>query len=435
MTKILFGTIAHVIKEAPQKHALEIIEGGGLVLGEDGRILGLGKKEQMKKQFSEAEIMDFGEAWILPGFVDGHIHFPQLYATAAFGNGLLDWLDKSVFPCEMKYRDEGFAAGAAHQFVKRLLESGTTTAMVFGSQFHHATSSLFREAREQGLRMIAGLTLMDRNGPSELFTPARTAYHEASSLIQEIEDSPLLHYAITPRFAISCSDELMEVCARLFEEFPSCYIQTHINENLGEIQEVQRLYPDAEHYTGVYDSFGMLTPRTVLAHNIHAGDAELTMIRKRGSAICHCPASNAYLGSGLFPLKKHLDLGIPVMMGTDVGAGTNFSILSELGEAFKCQQLQGFRLDAAMLLYLGTLAGARALRLDDRIGNFEVGKDGDLVVLDPQQEPYLSNRLKFQESPEARLFSILNLAGPQHLVNTMVAGRFVAKGAWRQAEL
>jgi len=425
-TRVLRGNIAHVVDNPllnPQ--SLEVVENGALVLNKAGKVLAMGPWAEVTKTFPDATVSHYGDAWILPGFIDGHIHFPQLYATASSGKQLLDWLEHSIFPSEIRFRDQEFAKQAARQLVGRLLGAGTTTALVFGSQFHHATQALFHEARDQGLRIITGLTLMDRFGPQELFTPAQQSYDAAVSLINEIAEQPLLHYAITPRFAISCSDPLLEVCSQLAREFPQSYIQTHINENPDEIETVRELFPHSKHYADVYDKAGLLKPGTVLAHNVHPQNAELALIRERDCVVCHCPASNSFLGSGLFPMKKHLDLGIRVMMGTDIGAGTNFSILRELGDAYKCQQLQRFRLSAAMLLYLGTHAGAQALDLADRVGNFQVGKDGDLVVLDPAREPYLRERLNHAEKPEDKLFALLNLAGPQHLTCTMVAGRTV----------
>ena len=227
------------------------------------------------------------------------------------------------------------------------------------------------------------------------------------------------------RFALSCSPAMLAECRALLRAHPGLRLQTHINENHEEIRATADQFPRAANYLDVYDGAGLLTERSVLAHNIHADDDELRRLAASGAAVCHCPASNAYLGSGLFPLRRHWALGIPVLIGTDVGAGTNFSLLSELAEVFKIQQLQRFRLDAARLLYLGTLAGAEALHLERVTGNLAVGKQADFLVVDPSVDDYLPERLALIDDPAERLFALLLLGGPALITHTHVAGRRV----------
>jgi len=314
---------------------------------------------------------------------------------------------------------------AADAFVARLLAGGTTTALVFGSQFIPATRALFGAAKRRGLRLIAGPTLMDRGGPHtppELMTTPKAAYADSAALIREIADEPKLGYAVTPRFAPSCSPAMMETCGQLLVDFPESVLQTHINENHGEIEAAVKLFPEAAHYLAIYDRFGLLGRRTVLAHSIHSSDAELAMMAERGCAVCHCADSNLYLGSGLFPMARHLAAGIRLALGTDIGAGCHFSMLGELGQVHRIQQLQHFGLTAAKLLYLATLAGAEALGLAAHTGNFEIGKDADIIVLDPARNDYLQERLRYAGNAKEALFTLLMLANPGCIAKTWVAG-------------
>jgi guanine deaminase len=426
---VYLGTIAH-LKANPFIHseALEIIESGALWVDEAGRIIEYGEQGEMLAKVPEAWVEDFEDAWLIPGLIDGHVHFPQYYATAAYGGQLLDWLAQSVFPAELAYSDPMFAEAAAQRFVEHLLQSGTTTALVFGSQFFQANQALFTAAKGKGLRLIAGATLMDLPGagiPDGLLNNTKQARDEAEKLIAFCRDEPLLKYAITPRFALSCSPGMMDLCAGLLLDYPDTYLQTHINENKGEIAAVLRHFGICADYLEVYERFGLVTARTMLAHNIHVSDSELARIAEAGCAVCHCPASNMYLGSGLFPLTRHLRHGVRVGVGTDIGAGTSFSIWRNLSDAYKIQQLQGETVDAAGLLYLGTLGGAAALRLEQETGNFAPGKSADFFVLDPGEAGYLAERLRRCESLAQQLFCLLHLATEQEVAATFVQGRRV----------
>ncbi len=429
MSTVFLGSIAHLTANPFENpNALEIIEEGALWVDENGKIIEYGKRSDILPKALEASIEDFKNAWIIPGLIDGHIHFPQYFATAAYGGQLLDWLVQSILPAETALANPTFAHDAAHRFVKHLLSCGTTTALVFGSQFHHANVSLFNAAKEYGLRLIAGATLMDSPGegiPDSLLQTPQQALADAESLISFCSNEPLLHYAITPRYALSCSDGMMQVCRGLLHDHPETYLQTHINENDGEIQAVMGHFKQHRDYLDVYDHYGLVTERTVLAHSIHTTDRELARIAQAGCAVCHCPSSNLYLGSGLFPLTRHIDKGINIVLGTDIGAGTSFSIWRNLSDAYKIQQLQRLSLDAAHLLYLATLGGAKALRLDHETGNFATGKSADFFVLNPLKDNYLGERLSHCDSLKQQLFCLLHLASERHIEATVVGGRRV----------
>jgi guanine deaminase len=420
------GTLAH-LRGNPfeQPDALEIVGAGALLVDDAGRIIRAGERKAVLAAAPEAERVDHGEAWLIPGLVDGHSHFPQYYATAAAGCQLLDWLERSIYPAEGAYADAALAEIAAGRFVRHLLACGTTTATVFGSQFLGANLALFEAAKAEGVRLIAGMTLMDRGGPDALLQTPAQAHAQSETLIAHCQDVPLLHYAITPRFALSCSDAMMEACGDLLKAHPECYLQTHINESLGEIEAVREAFPWSRDYLEVYEHFGLISEKTVLAHNVHVDDGELTRLGRIGCAVCHCPSSNLYLGSGLFSMSRHIRHAIAMTIGTDIGAGTRFSVWEELSESYKIQQLQGLCLGAAELLYLGTLGGARALRLEHETGNFTPGKSADFFVMGLEGEDYLSERLRRCESPTDQLFCLLHLASARQVRATYVRGRSV----------
>lgn len=421
--KLLLGTLAHVTDNPFQiADALEIIPDGALAVDDAGKIADKGNALDLRRRYPNAHIADFGNGWLLPGFIDGHLHFPQFYCTAAFGEQLLDWLRDSVFPAEAKFADPGYADKVAQAFVARLLKTGTTTAMVFGSQYPQATAALFEAAAQQGLRIITGLTLMDRDAPVELLTTPQHAYDQASELIGRFHDRNNLHYAITPRFAITSTPDMLAACGQLAKDFPTCHIQTHINENKREIDVVAALFPDAEDYLDVYDRAGLLTERTMLAHSIYTSEGEMARMAAARCSVCHCPTSNLYLGSGLFPMGAHLAAGINLCIGTDVGAGPHFFMPRELSHVYQVQQIQQRTLHVGELLYLGTLAGAKALRLDDRTGNFQADKSADVVVLQPGDGGYLAERLAHEDSLEKQLFALLLLSETHNVVETYVGG-------------
>ncbi len=431
MSRIFKGHVAHA-RANPFRadDALEIIEDGALLVDDAGLIAARGPFARVRAMAPDAELADYGDSWLLPGFVDGHIHFPQYHATAGYGRTLLDWLKGSILPSETRFADEGYARRTAQSFAKRLLAGGTTTALVYGSQFPGATLALFEEAARAGLRLFTGLTLMDRGdeAPAALLTTPERAYRESADLIARIKDNSRLGYAVTPRFAPSCSPELLDVCRRLMDEFPDCLLQTHINEQTGEVEAALASHPPTDHYLGIYDRHGLLDHRAILAHSIHTRQDELALMAKRGCAVCHCADSNLYLGSGLFPMKTHLDAGVPVLLGTDVGAGCRFSMLGELEQVYRIQQLKGFGLTAASLLYLSSLAGAEALGVADRVGNFAEGKEADLVVVATERDPNLHERLGYAGSAKEKLFALLNLAGPGAVACTVIAGKTAYAG-------
>jgi len=379
----------------------------GLLLLEDGKVKALGTYESLQESYAGIPITAYPDRLIMPGFIDTHIHFPQTEMIAAYGEQLLEWLDKYTFPTEGKFHDKAYAQEIASFFLDELLKHGTTTALVFTAVYPQSVDAFFEEASRRHLRMIAGKVLMDRNAPDFLTDTPETAYEESKQLIEKWHKHDRLLYAITPRFAVTSSDEQLRLAGKLLAEFPDVYMHTHIAENIKEVALVAELFPDSKGYLDVYDRAGLVGTKSVFAHGVQLTDAEFKRLSEAHSTIAFCPTSNLFLGSGLFNLKKakSIDQPIKVGLGTDVGGGTSFSMLETASEAYKVTQLRGETLSSFQALYLATLGGARALSLENTLGNFEPGKEADFIVLDPRATPLMARR-----NPSAIATSLPELA-------------------------
>ncbi|MBD3814673.1 MAG: guanine deaminase, partial [Betaproteobacteria bacterium] len=338
---------------------------------------------------------------------------------------LLDWLETYTFPTERAFADKAHAGEVAEVFLDELLRNGTTTALVFGSVHKESVDAFFEACEKRNLRMIAGKVLMDRNAPDYLTDTAETGYADSKELIERWHGKGRLHYAVTPRFAPTSTPEQLALAGQLFKEYPDLYMHTHLSENRKEIEWVRELFPERQGYLDVYDHHGLIGARSVFAHGVHLCDEECRRLGETGSAVAFCPTSNLFLGSGLFDLEKVEGFGVRVGLGTDVGAGTSFSQLQSLNEAYKVMQLQGKKLDPFKSLYLATLGGARALYLDDRIGNLQPGKDADFVVLDYQATPLIDYRLRQARTLEEKLFALTILGDDRAVKETFAAGESV----------
>lgn len=395
----------------------------GLLLVEEGRVLRVGIAERLLPTLgSEVEVVTYEHALITPGFVDTHIHYPQIGIIGSYGAQLLDWLETYTFPGEGRFVDPEFARNQAELFFEELLRNGTTTALVFGTVHKQSMDAFFTQAEKLNLRMIGGKVLMDRNAPDYLTDTPESGYADSRDLIERWHGRARLHYAVTPRFAPTSSPQQLDLAGRLFAEFPDLYMHTHLSENLAEIEWVKTLFPERKGYLDVYDHHGLVGERAVFAHGVHLHDDECRRLGETGSAVAFCPTSNLFLGSGLLDLARLEEHGVRVGLGTDVGAGTSFSQLQTLNEAYKVLQLQGQKLDPFKAFYLATLGGARSLYLDDRIGNLRPGKDADFLVLDYQATPLISHRLSQAQSLEEKLFALMILGDDRVVKETFAAG-------------
>jgi guanine deaminase len=410
--------------------ALESYADGGLLIRE-GRVAGCGDYGTMRDAHPDVATVDLRGGFLLPGFVDTHIHFPQLRVLGDMGRTLLDWLEQCALPEEARMADQSHACRIARKFVHALAAHGTTTALVFGAHFAPATAALFEAAEAAGLRIASGQVLSDRRLRLELHQTPERAYRESSLLIQSFHRRGRLLYAVTPRFALSTSEAMLEVCETLLAEHAGLLLQTHLNENLQEIADVARLFPWASDYLAVYERFGLSGPNAVLAHDVHPNDSELERLASSGAAVAHCPSSNAALGSGLFPLKRHINARVRCALGTDVGGGTGFGLLKEGLQAYLLQRVapDGMRLNAGHLLYLSTLAGAEALGLNHETGDFRAGKSADFVYLRPPADSPLAAVLEREQSPEGALSAIFTLAGAESVCEVRVEGSVVYRSA------
>jgi guanine deaminase len=387
------ASILHLLDDPTKTEEGVAFHEDGLLLVEEGHVVACGDYAALRDLVGDAPMEDLTGKLITSGFIDTHIHFPQVDIIAAHGAQLLDWLEQHTFPAEAAFADPDHATEAATFFIDELLRNGTTTALVFGSVHKGSVEALFRVALERDMRLIAGKSLMDRNAPDGLTDTVESSRADMESLIADWHGKGRLGYAVTPRFAISCSDAQLAMAGEVLAENPGVWMQTHLSENQREIDETAALFPAAKDYLDVYDGFGLVGPRSVFAHCVHLQGDAFQRLAAAGSAVAFCPTSNLFLGSGLFPLEEACSHGVKVGIGTDVGAGTTFSILHTLGEAYKVGQLRGAALDPFHALYLATLGGARALDLGDRIGNLAPGKEADFLVLDLAATPLLARRM------------------------------------------
>ncbi|WP_017246471.1 guanine deaminase [Stutzerimonas stutzeri] len=416
-------------REVGIERSHEYFEDGLLVVA-DGKVAQIGHAAELLPTLAAGtEVVEYPNALITPGFVDTHIHYPQTGMIASYGEQLLDWLETYTFPTERAFADKAHAGEVAEVFLDELLRNGTTTALVFGSVHKESVDAFFEACEKRNLRMIAGKVLMDRNAPDYLTDTAETGYADSKELIERWHGKGRLHYAVTPRFAPTSTPEQLALAGQLFKEYPDLYMHTHLSENRKEIEWVRELFPERQGYLDVYDHHGLIGARSVFAHGVHLCDEECRRLGETGSAVAFCPTSNLFLGSGLFDLEKVEGFGVRVGLGTDVGAGTSFSQLQSLNEAYKVMQLQGKKLDPFKSLYLATLGGARALYLDDRIGNLQPGKDADFVVLDYQATPLINYRLRQARTLEEKLFALTILGDDRAVKETFAAGVSVHRKA------
>ena len=374
------------------------------------------------------DVVELGPSFLItPGFFDTHLHAPQLEMIGSYGGHLLEWLNRYTFPTEAKFSDAAYAASIATVFFDELLRNGTLCALIFSTIHYEATNAFFAEAERRGVRAIIGKAMMDRNAPQNLLESPQDSYDNSRKLLERWHKKGLLRYAITPRFAPTSTPELLERAGQLKREFPDAYVHTHISENRSEVTWVHQLFPDAE-YADVYDRYGLLDDRAILAHGVYLTAEELDLLARRKTRIAHCPNSNLFLGSGLFPLHHVLESGVIVGLGTDIGAGTTPSMFTAMSDAYKVQQVQGVSLSPVELWYLGTLGGARALSLDHETGSLQAGKSADFLVLDLAAKTLIGMRSERAQSIDDLLASLIFLGDDRVVKSAWIGGREV----WRR---
>ncbi len=422
---VIRGSVLHFLddpRDDAAEDSFEFFEDGLLVI-EDGYITKIGAAQDLIPGLpAGASITDHSGRLILPGFVDTHIHYVQTDIIGSYGGQLLDWLDQHTYPAEHAFAEEDHAAEVAEFFVRELLHNGTTTALILGSVHKGSVDAVFRAAENERMRVIAGKVMMDRNCPEYLRDTPETSYEDSKALIENWHNRDRLQYAVTPRFAPTSSPEQLDCAGQLVREFDDVFVHTHLAENQDEVAWVKRLFPDSRSYLDVYDRFGLLNERSIFAHGIWLDDADIERLSQTGGAISHCPSCNLFMGSGLLDVDKLISAGVPVSVGTDVGGGTSFNLMRVLHDAFVVAQLLDKSLSSLRAFYLATLAGARALNLDDRIGNFLPGKEADFVVIDPAATPLLRRQISHAESLEETLYILMTLGDDRVVSETYIMG-------------
>ncbi|KGJ04020.1 guanine deaminase [Paracoccus halophilus] len=395
-------------------------EDGAIIL-DGGKIAAIGDYAALRAP--DLPETDHRPHLIMPGFIDTHLHFPQVQVIASWGAQLLDWLNTYTFPEEARFADQGHAPAMAEKFLDLLLAHGTTTAVAFCSVHPQSAEALFSAAHARNMAMVAGKVMMDRNAPEAVLDTPQRGYDDSKRLIETWHGKGRQNYAITPRFAITSTPEQMEMTGQLVREYPDCHIQTHLSENRDEIAFTLSLYPQARDYLDIYESYGLLSDKLLLGHSIHLEEREIARMAETGSRAVFCPTSNLFLGSGLFDEAGLRAAGVTCGIATDIGGGTSYSMLQTLNEGYKILQLRGQKLHPYAAFHWVTRGNAIALGMQDRIGTLDVGTDADLVVLDSRATPAMALRMARAETLAEELFILQIMGDDRAIAQTYVAGQ------------
>jgi guanine deaminase len=402
----------------------------GLLVIEDGKVKAAGDHAALVSTLPPGlEPVDYRGKVIAPGFIDTHLHYPQTDMIASPSPGLLPWLETYTFPSERRFEDPAHARATAEFFLDELLRCGTTTAVVYCTVHPQSVDAFFEASEARNLRMVAGKVLMDRNCP-DFLRDLEGDLGQSEDLINKWHKRGRSLYAITPRFAPTSTDVQLRLTGELAARHPDTFIQTHVSENKDECTWVRELFPQARSYLDVYERFGLMRPRALFGHCIWLDDEDFARMAATGSAAAVCPTSNLFLGSGLFDFERADSARALLSLGTDVGAGTSFSMLQTMNEAYKVARLKGSYLPALRMFYLATLGAARSMRLEDKIGSFQPGLEADFVVLDREATPLLARRTNHCNSLEELLFALALLGDDRTIAATYSGGRKVHQRAF-----
>ena len=427
MTRLLRGRLLSFLRQPEdiKDESSYVYHDDGGVLIEDGRIAAVGDYAAIRRQAPEGvETLDHRPHLIMPGFIDPHIHFPQMQVVGSYAGNLLEWLNTYTFVEEQRFGDPDHAARIAGKFFDELVRHGTTTAVAYCSVHKASADAFFAESLRRNMRMVAGKVMMDRNAPPALCDTPQSGYDDTRQVIADWHGKGRNHVAITPRFAITSTHEQMEMSRALAREFPDLHIQTHLSENLDEIRFAGELFPEAKDYTDIYARYDVLGRKSLFGHCIHLSDREADAMSESGSVAVFCPTSNLFLGSGLFGLKRLERRTKPVRaaIATDIGGGTSYSMLRTLDEGYKVLQLQGDRMTPLESFYRMTRGNAAALDLEDKIGTLDVGSDADLVVLDASAVPAMALKMEVVSTLAEELFLMQTMGDDRTINETYVAG-------------
>jgi guanine deaminase len=429
--KILRGRVLRFLREPEgiADAASYAYDEDGAILVRDGRVAAVGAAAEVLARAPEAEVVDHRPHLLMPGFVDAHIHMPQAQVIASWGAQLLDWLNTYTFPAESKFSDPAHATRIAGAFLDELLRHGTTTAVAYCSSHPASVDAYFAAAEARGMRVLGGKVMMDRNCPEGVRDTAQSSYDDSKALIERWHGRGRALYAITPRFAITSTPEQMAMAQALAAERPDLHVQTHLSENRDEIDFTLSLYPKARDYLDVYESYGLLGPRSLFGHAIHLSDRETAAMAATGSVAVFCPTSNLFLGSGLYDKTGLRERGVRRAVATDVGGGTSYSMLRTLDEGYKVLALRGQKLNPLTAFWWITRGNAEALGLADTIGTLAPGTEADIVALDSRATPAMALRAETIETLVEELFLLETLGDDRAIAATYVMGERWTPGA------
>ena len=389
----------------------------------DGKIVEFDQAEKLQAQGLDLSQCEHHPNQVLmPGFIDPHIHFPQLDVVASYGTRLLEWLETYTFPAERRFSDQHFAVTAADEFCNALLAAGTTTAMAYPSSHPTSVEALFQAARARHMRLLTGKVLMDQNAPDGVRDAMPEAIRESERLLMTWHGVDRLGYVITPRFAGTSTPEQLEAAGELFSRYPETWVQTHLSETVEEIAWTAEIHPHAKHYFDIYEQVGLIGPRAMMGHCIHLSDEEINRMSETGTAAVFCPSSNLFLGSGLMPLDRLETAEIPVGLASDVGGGPQMCLLHTMADAYRVLQLQQRPLSAREAFFRITKGNARVLQLEGEIGDFRIGSAADFVLLDPTRSPEVERRVAISQTIDEALFAMMILGDARLILETSVLG-------------
>jgi len=395
---------------------------GGVALS-GGKIIQHGTVDDLRAAFPAAQVTDYGDGLITAGFVDAHVHFPQTAMIASWGKRLIDWLNTYTFPEEIRFADSAYAAEIAARYCDLILAHGTTTACSFCTIHPASVDAYFTAAQARGMRMVGGKTCMDRNAPEALRDTPQSAYDDSAALIAKWHGVDRLSYAVTPRFSPTSTPEQLQAMGALWAENPDCLMQTHLSEQTDEVEWVKSLFPDARDYLDTYERFGLIGPGALFGHAIYLEPRERDRLKEADASLIHCPTSNTFIGSGLFDMDGLMADGHRIGLATDTGGGSSFSMLRTMAAAYEVAQLRGRALHPAELYWLATQGAARALRMDDKIGNLAPGMEADLIVLDLSSTPAIAQRSAQADTIWEALFPTIMMGDDRAIKAVWVNGQ------------
>ena len=402
---------------------------GLLVVGPNAQglqvVQAVGPYADLSGRYPDVAVQQLPGRIIAPGFVDMHIHYPQLDVIGSPAEGLLPWLENYTFPHEKRFSVPEYSAQIATFFIAELLRHGVTTALAFATSHPESVNALLGEAQRRSLRLIAGKVLMDQHSPEGVRDSTEQSLIHTETLINQWHGVDRLGYAITPRFVPSCSEAQLRGAGELAAKYPDVWIQSHVAENKDEVAWVHELYPQARSYLSVYEDFGLLRPRAVYAHCIHIDDEDRALMLSTGAAAAVSPTSNLFLGSGFFDYQGADRVGFLYGLASDVGGGTSFSPFHTMLAAYyvgrEGQTKAGVSLTPQQLWWQHTAGAARALGLEGVVGNLLPGCEADFVVLNPQATPLLARKTTQAGSLDELLFALIVLGDDRVIEQTVIS--------------